>query len=172
MAVTFNHSGIVVSDLDRSLKFYCEGLGLHASLIVDGEGAELSQWLGYPDVKVRAAFVSGIDGTSVEIIEYKNPKAGTRTSADMHKRAAIGASHLAFIVDDIEATWNKLLSMGGTALNPPVSVGDKVKGLYMQDPDGIWVELDEDKGHQDFAFRIIQNTGFAPAEPPSLKTTL
>ncbi|MDA1189456.1 MAG: VOC family protein [Chloroflexi bacterium] len=172
MAVTFNHSGIVVSDLDRSLKFYCEGLGLHASLIVEGEGAELSQWLGYPNVKVRAAFVSGIDGTSIEIIEYKNPKAATRSAEDMHKRAAIGASHLAFIVEDIDKTWKKLISMGGKKLNPPVNVGDKVKGLYMQDPDGIWVELDEDKTHQDFAFRIIQNTGFAPALPAPTKTTL
>jgi len=74
MAVTFNHTGIVVSNLDNALKFYCEGLGLHASLVVDASGAELSQWLGYPDVKVRAAFVSGIDGHSVELIEYKHPK--------------------------------------------------------------------------------------------------
>jgi len=90
----------------------------------------------------------------------------------MHKRAAIGATHLAFIVDDINATWKRLLSMGGKKLNPPVAVGDKLKGLYMQDPDGNWVELDEDKAHADFAFRIVQNTAAIPAVPGPTKTTL
>jgi glyoxylase I family protein len=172
MPVTFNHTGLVVADLDRSLKFYCDGLGLHASMVVDAEGKELSQWLGYPNVEVRAAFVSGVDGTSVELIEYKRPKGEKRSDAEMHKRAAIGACHVAFIVDDIDKTWKKLISMGGKPLNAPVAVGKKLRGLYMQDPDGNWVELDEDKAHKKQPFRIVQNTAFLPAKPARTKTKL
>ena len=170
MPVTFNHAGIVVSDMDRALKFYCDGLGLHASLVASGEGPELSQWLGYPNARVRFAFISGVDGTSIELVEYKNPKGEKRSAAEQHKRAAIGACHIAFIVDDVEKTWKRLIAMGGKPLNPPVAFTKKLKGLYMQDPDGNWVELDEDKAHAKQPFRIVQNTAFLPAKPARTKT--
>ena len=82
MSVTMNHTGIVVTDIDKAVEFYCEGIGLEVRFQVEAGGAELSQLLGYDDVQVKAAFIGGIDGHSVEIIEYLSPK--TQRKARRH----------------------------------------------------------------------------------------
>jgi len=61
MPVTMNHTGFVVSDLARSLAFYCDGLSL--SFQVEASSPALSQLLGYDDARVRAAWVKGSTAT-------------------------------------------------------------------------------------------------------------
>ena len=56
MSVSFSHLGICVSDLDASLRFYCDGLGFtevaapksflvdKGNVLVDGEVARAHEW--------------------------------------------------------------------------------------------------------------------------------
>ena len=159
MTVTMNHTGMIVGDLDEAIKFYGEGLGLSVILDVEAGGPELSQWLGYDDVQVRAAFMSGDDGHSVELIQYFQPATEQRDPAEQHRRNVTGAAHLAFIVEDIEETHRKLLSMGAKALNPPVTMNENLKGCYLQDPWGNWLELDQNQAHQHTPYKIVHNIG-------------
>ena len=158
MTVTMNHTGFVVSDLDKAIEFYGKGLGLKIVLNVEAGGPELSQWLGYDNARVKAAFMSGDDGHSVELIEYLNPPVEARDPAEQHRRNVTGAAHLAFIVDDIEETHRRLVSLGAKKLNPPVQAGEGLKGCYLQDPDGNWIELDQDDVHARTPYRVVQNT--------------
>mgnify|MGYP003325318024 CR=1 FL=1 len=96
MSITMNHTGIVVTDIDKALEFYCEGIGLEVRFQVEAGGAELSQLLGYDDVRVKAAFIGGIDGHSVEIIEYLAPKTEVRDASEQHKRNATGAAPVSY----------------------------------------------------------------------------
>ena len=40
MSITMNHTGIVVTDIDKALEFYCEGIGLEVRFQVEAGGAE------------------------------------------------------------------------------------------------------------------------------------
>ena len=163
MAVTINHTGFVVADLDRALAFYCDGLGLSLSFRVEVASDPLSQLLGYPDVAVKAAFVQGTDGHSLELIQYVRPAVEQRDPAEQYRRNVAGATHLSFIVDDLDATIARLQERGGRLLNPPAQVMDGLRSVYLQDPDGNWVELDEDAVHKAAPFIIHQRTAISPA---------
>lgn len=163
MSVTMNHSGIVVTDLDKALKFYCDGIGLSVRFQVEADGPQLSQLLGYDDVQVKAAFVGGIDGHSLEIIEYISPKTEVRDAGELHRRNATGSAHFSFNVTDINAVIDRIVPMGAVLNNPPVDLMDGYKSVYLQDPWGNWVELDEDAVHNEQQFTVHQRTSVNPA---------
>ena len=145
MSITMNHTGIVVTDIDKALEFYCEGIGLEVRFQVEAGGAELSQLLGYDDVRVKAAFIGGIDGHSVEIIEYLAPKTEVRDASEQHKRNA------------------RVVPLGAVLNNPPVALMDGYRSVYLQDPWGNWIELDEDAVHNEQQFTIHQRTSVNPS---------
>ena len=163
MSVTMNHTGIVVTDIDKAVEFYCEGIGLEVRFQVEASGAELSQLLGYDDVRVKAAFIGGIDGHSVEIIEYLSPKTEVRDASEQHKRNATGAAHISFNVSDMDAIIERIVPMGAVLNNPPVALMDGYRSVYLQDPWGNWVELDEDAVHNQQQFTIHQRTSVNPS---------
>ena len=163
MSVTMNHTGVVVTDIEKALQFYCEGIGLELRFHVEAGGAELSQLLGYDAVQVKAAFVGGIDGHSVEIIEYLSPKTEVRDASEQHKRNATGAAHISFNVTDMDAIIERLVHMGAVLNNQPVALMDGYRSVYLQDPWGNWIELDEDAVHNEQQFTIHQRTSVNPS---------
>ena len=109
MGVTLNHTGFVVADIDEAIKFYCDGIGLTVRFQVEvSDAPALSQLLGYEDVHVKAAFVGGDDGHSLEIIEYVHPKTEIRDAAEQHRRNVTGGTHLAFNVRDMDAVLARM----------------------------------------------------------------
>ncbi len=139
-----NHTGFVVSDMERSLEFYQDLLGLKEERNQILEGEFISELVGYPDARLHIIYLgSGDMRHSVELIQYLNP-AGT--PAVMPERHQVGASHLGVIVDDLDAFYAELSSRGMKFVSPPAIRPGAVypmasKGCYMQDPDGNWLEL-------------------------------
>ncbi|MCI0441417.1 MAG: VOC family protein [Chloroflexi bacterium] len=134
------HTGFVVSDLQKSLAFYRDVLGLKVVRELERTGYPISQVVGYENAHLKGAMLGleGEEGHVLELIQYVNPKASARPTTE---RAVLGGSHLAFYVDDIEQTFQKLVANGAKKLNPPVEIAPGRKGCYMQDPDGNWIEL-------------------------------
>ena len=139
-----NHTGFVVSDMERSLEFYQDLLGLKQERNQILEGEFISELVGYPDARLHIVYLGTGDlRHSVELIQYLNP-AGT--PAVMTERHQVGASHLGVIVDDLDAFHAELSSHGVRFVSPPAIRPGAVypmasKGCYMQDPDGNWLEL-------------------------------
>ena len=139
-----NHTGFVVSDMDRSLEFYQDLLGLKQERNQILEGEFISELVGYPDARLHIVYLGTGDlRHSVELIQYLNP---TGTPAAMPERHQVGASHLGVIVDDLDAFYAELSSRGARFVSPPAIRPGAVypiasKGCYMQDPDGNWLEL-------------------------------
>ena len=139
-----NHTGFVVSDMERSLAFYRDLLGLKEERNQILEGEFISELVGYPDARLHIMYLgSGDMRHSVELIQYLNP---TGTPAAMPERHQVGASHLGVIVDDLDAFYAELSSRGVRFVSPPAIRPGAVypmasKGCYMQDPDGNWLEL-------------------------------
>ncbi len=158
MATTLNHTGFVVKDLERSIRFYTDGLGLKVDLDLDIDGEALSQVVGYEKTHLKAALLTGADGHVLELIQYMNPEGTPRQQDQQYERRLIGATHLAFIVDDVHATYERLIGMGGRKLNPPAEAYPELKACYFQDPDGNWIELVQDDIHAGGRFRVQQVT--------------
>lgn len=160
---TLHHTGFAVQDLDRSVRFYTQGLGLeqYNRLLSDSPGVR--SVVGYEDAVLNIAMLAGVDGHTLELIQYKTPVGEPSDPGSQRKRARFGAAHLCFVVRDIDATYAALLELGGQKLNPPVPVFDGLSACYLQDPDGNWIELIEDEAHKRQPFTIRQNLGIPVA---------
>jgi catechol 2,3-dioxygenase-like lactoylglutathione lyase family enzyme len=138
-----DHVSVTTGDLDRSVRFYAELLGLPLRGRGEIEGPDVSAIVGMPGVRMRWAEVDLGDGRIVELLEYVSP-AGTplaQTTADP------GAAHFGFEVDDIDAVHALLVGHGVTVRSAPVTLEDDdpawrgVRVLYALDPDGFTVEF-------------------------------
>jgi lactoylglutathione lyase len=137
-----SHFGIQVADLERSIAFYRDliGLDLIARWVTDQPYSQ--ELVGYPGVELGVA-VLRIPGSAsfLEILEYRNVE---RRAVDPGT-ANPGTAHLCVYVDDLEALYERLLAGGARFVSPIKSptagpnAGGKV--VYMIDPDGIRVEL-------------------------------
>ena len=90
---------------------------------------------------------SGIqNGFLLELCKYDNPKGQQRELDNIF----VGASHLAFEVEDVVAQYRALVAAGFSAINPPVDVerdGQVVaRAMYALDPDGISIEMFQEFG--------------------------
>tara|TARA_B100000809_G_scaffold257446_1_gene299070 strand:+ start:1070 stop:1534 length:465 start_codon:yes stop_codon:yes gene_type:complete len=143
-----HHHGFTVSDIDNSLRFYRDLLGLE--LVRISERRELpsyDQILGYEDVALTVALLRHpVNEFLLELFVYHNPKGRTRALDNTF----VGAAHVAFEVEAIDALYRRLIDAGFAAINPPVDVERNgavvARAMYALDPDGISVELFEEFG--------------------------
>jgi catechol 2,3-dioxygenase-like lactoylglutathione lyase family enzyme len=136
-----DHVSVTCADLERSLAFYHEVLGIpvrdRGSLV----GPEIDTVLGVPGVAGRFADLELGEGRTLELLEYRRPAAPPLEVA----AHLPGAGHLALRVDDVDALAQRLRGAGfapGTAVTlaqPGFWHGARI--LYVQDPDGAVVEL-------------------------------
>ena len=140
-----HHVGLTVADLDASIRFYHDVLGLEFANEPSPwfDGAELSRGVGVPDAALRQVSLL-VGDTTLELLEYRSPPSETDRPLRSNDR---GASHVAFIVDDIEATKAELEGKGIEFYGPVNVVDDGVlagwRWVYFEDPDGYPLELVE-----------------------------
>lgn len=142
MITSVNHTGFVVSDLEKSVAFYRDVIGLELERNLEREGEPISHLLGYENTHIKGAMLRSPDGNHLELIQYINPEASDRPTEE---RASLGASHLAFNVERLEETFDQLIRNGAKQLNPPTQMEPGRMVCYLQDPDGNWIELIESK---------------------------
>jgi catechol 2,3-dioxygenase-like lactoylglutathione lyase family enzyme len=137
---TPSHVGLCVRDLERSLRFYCDGLGF-----TEGERHELES-ASVPgldramevraDVAMTSQFVER-DGLRIELLSFREPSAVGSPSA---RRNQLGLTHLCLAVADVDAAAERLLEYGGLVLDQTrQNVGTDV--VFVMDPDGVRIEL-------------------------------
>ena len=137
------HTSFTVSNLDRSLEFYVDWLGLEVLHIrPEIKNRYFREIVGFPEGVIRGAFLR-IPGTDhrLELFEYLEPRG---TPADVRTNNP-GSAHLAFFVADVRAAYQELTAKGVRFRSPPVDLdeGPNAGGVsvYMLDPDGITLEL-------------------------------
>ena len=141
-----HHHGFTVSDVERSLGFYRDVLGLELTRVSERRNLpSYDRITGHEDVALKVAILQHPVGEFVlELVEYQNPEGQKRTLDNPF----VGSSHLAFEVDDVDAAYAALVDAGYGAINPPVDVErDGVvvaRAMYALDPDGISVEMFEE----------------------------
>jgi lactoylglutathione lyase len=141
MTHSFSHLGICVSDLERSVRFYCEGLGFEpvASHEVGPEFAALMEVEG---VELESRMLSR-DGMTIELLGYRAP--GTTGDGSRRPMNQLGLTHLSLRVDDVDGLAATIEALGGTVVPATRTTfdlpGARLDFLYCTDPDGVRIEL-------------------------------
>ena len=140
------HTGFVVSDMERSIKFYTEVLNMKVERQPTTVSSEwLAKVVGYDEVSITLAMVGVGSGTSIELLEYKEPRGGKRR--DLDDRNRVGSAHCGMQVDDVRAWFERLKSKGVRVTGPPMLRDVPFPwgryAFYFQDPDGNWLEFAE-----------------------------
>jgi catechol 2,3-dioxygenase-like lactoylglutathione lyase family enzyme len=140
------HTGLTVSDLDRSIAFYRDLLGLELVAQWDSSQPYLRAVVGYPDAELRIALLrlpqrGDGPGHHVELLEYRRPR-GARGDAHTYNP---GNAHIAFMVDDLDATYAELAAKGVRFKSAPVEIthgrNTGARAVYLFDPDDITLEM-------------------------------
>lgn len=131
------HTMVRVRDLDASLRFYCEGLGLRETRRMEN-----------PQGRFTLVFLAAADSPDAEIELTWNWPAATG-APDEDYGSARNFGHLAFRVDDIHALCAHLQSMGVTINRPPRD-GHMA---FVRSPDLVSIEL------------LQQGEALSPQEP-------
>jgi catechol 2,3-dioxygenase-like lactoylglutathione lyase family enzyme len=140
-----HHVGITVRDLDASLRFYHDVLGL--GFVTEPspwfDGPELGPAVGVPGGALRQVCLK-LGDTILELLEYRSPPSETAGPLLSNN---LGASHVAFLVDDIHATKADLEAKGISFYSDVNVVDEGVlagwRWVYFEDPDGYPLELVE-----------------------------
>ena len=112
------------SDYERSVKFYCNGLGLDpAQFWNNGQGRALIIDMGHATLEI-------FDEAQAETID--GIEAGRRVS---------GQIRFALQVPDLKTAMERLLAHGATLVHPPVTTPWGDYNVRLQDPDGMQITL-------------------------------
>ncbi|MFW6775007.1 VOC family protein [Nocardioides sp. CPCC 205120] len=141
------HFSFTVADIDRSVAFYADVLGMELVHRQDQDNAYTRSLVGYPDASLRIAQLRvpgvprGASSHDLELVEYVAPRAEPTST----ERNRPGASHLAFAVDDAVGTYERLHAAGVEFVSPPQAITSGVNRggftCYFLDPDRITLEL-------------------------------
>lgn len=143
------HIGLTVSDIEKSIEFYKNILGLkfQGKMIMEGENAE--RLFNIKDCKVRVAYLNGSEEINTPPIELIQFEKDTILSEGI-KLNKVSISEVCFSVSDIEKVYDDLSNKGVEFLSKPQyfdlrdqGFGES-KAVYFKDPDGIILELIED----------------------------
>ena len=119
------HTMLRVGDLERSLTFYTEVLGMR-----------LLRRKDYPDGRFTLAFVGYGDESDTAVLEL------THNWDTSSYEIGTGYGHIALGVDDILATCEAMAAKGGRVVRPPGAMKHGTTVIaFVEDPDGYKVEL-------------------------------
>jgi lactoylglutathione lyase len=138
------HAGITVSDLDRSLDFYCDLVGLELLWRRLYEEREITRIVGVPEATGIEVAMLRIPGgeVEVELLEYH----GCERHSGSARPCDYGTGHFCVFVTGIEALYEGLRASGVSFRSDGVvemtaGVNAGGKSLYALDPDGYVFEF-------------------------------
>ena len=133
-----HHVGVVVSDLEESVSFYCETLGLSVAEEFTLSGDGIATAIDAEGVTGNFVHLNAGDAL-VELIEYD--PAGDDSRGNAVNR--LGAKHVGFTVDDVNKFYEELPAEATPVSDPqPIESGASI--LFFEDPDGNFVEVVEE----------------------------
>jgi catechol 2,3-dioxygenase-like lactoylglutathione lyase family enzyme len=140
--IAADHTGITVSNLERSLTFWRDVLGFELSHRAHHTGDLASKVTGVAGAEISLAVLKGY-GHKIELLEYLSPP-DRKARVDI-RPCDVGSVHVALIVDDLDAVLSAIAASGWCAAGKPqtlesgLNAGKRV--IYVRDPDGTTIEF-------------------------------
>ena len=145
------HIGITVTDLNRSINFYENILGLKFQGEITMKGKEGDLLFNKKNCEARIAYLNSTENSispPVELIQFINED----IKIDKAELDKTSISEICFQVEDIDKIYKRLLDKGVQFLSEPQDFDfskfgfGKSRAVYFRDPDGIILELIETVG--------------------------
>ncbi len=112
------------SDYERSVKFYCDGLGIEPAQIWNNDGGR--------------ALMLNMGNATLEIFDEAQAQAIDQIEAGQR---VSGQIRFALQVPDLQAAMQRLLDHGATLVHPPILTPWGDTNVRLQDPDGMQITL-------------------------------
>ena len=140
MVNDFLHVGISVRNLNESVKFYTEILGMQEDIRAYHKGETISRVVAVENTEVEVCYVTK-GKHRLELIEYKN-KDKAKLNYTYKSQDDPGLVHIAFIVDDVEEIYQKIKDLGYEFNSPPMITRENgPKIAFFRGPDNVIIEL-------------------------------
>jgi glyoxylase I family protein len=137
-----DHTGITVSDIERSLVFWRDVLGFELSHRAHQKGELAEQITGVAGAEILIAVVKA-PGHKIELLEYRAPF--DRRQRNEVRPCDLGSVHVALTVDNLDAVIETIAASGWKPAGTPqtLTVGPNAgkRVIYVRGPDGTTVEL-------------------------------
>lgn len=141
------HVNVNCSSLERSRRFYTEGLGLTVGAHTAPESTQPGAAFGLDTARWDASILLGpraFEGGAIDLLEWHEPQPVGRPPGSLTET---GFQRLGFRVPDIDATSARLVEFGGSVWSEPQihtqPNGTEIRIVIASDPDGTAMELVE-----------------------------
>jgi len=140
--IVADHTGITVSNLERSLAFWRDVLGFEFSHTAQQKGELAQEVTGVEGAEIKLAVLRAPDGHKIELLEYLAP--ADRKRADI-RPCDVGSVHVALLVHDLDGVLERIAASDWKAAGKPQKLqsgpnaGKRV--VYVRDSDGTTIEL-------------------------------
>jgi glyoxylase I family protein len=141
--ISADHTGITVSNLERSLAFWRDVLGFELSHTAHQTGELAREIIGVAGAELKLAVLKAPGGHKIELLEYLAPP--DRTKHPDLRPCDVGSVHVALTVNDLDAVLQRIAASGWKAAGKPQTLqsgpnaGKRV--VYVRDPDGTTIEF-------------------------------
>ena len=141
MILETRHTGIVVQDMGKNIKFWQDIMGLKVVADFWEEGKFIDTVQRLKGVKLHMIKLVAPDGTMVELLKDENHPTPPPARNKMCDR---GIRHIAFTVADVEKAWQAMTDNGHETLSSPTNSPDgRARLFFARDPEGNLLELVE-----------------------------
>src|SRR5437868_13503399 len=115
--ISADHTGITVSNLERSLAFWRDVLGFEFSHSAHQTGERVEQITGVKGAELKLAVVKAPGGHKIELLEYLAP-ADRKKDVDL-RPCDVGQVHAALTVDNLDAILQRIAAIGWKIAGKP-----------------------------------------------------
>ena len=142
-----DHTAIVVSDTDASVKFYRDLLGMHVAGESENYGTEQEHLNNVFGAHLRITALRGANGPGIELLEYLAPRDGRPFPSDekasdiVHRQTVLSTKGAEVAARQLQS-GNVAFVSSGVIANPTRQLGFS-KAFLVRDPDGHPIEIEE-----------------------------
>jgi glyoxylase I family protein len=140
--ISADHTGITVSNLERSFEFWRDVLGFEFSHTAHQKGELAQEITGVEGAEIKLVVLKAPGGHKIELLEYLAPLDRKRANL---RPCDVGSVHVALLVHDLDAVLERIAASGWKADGKPQmlqsgpNAGKRV--IYVRDPDGTTIEF-------------------------------
>jgi|TARA_R110000744_G_scaffold99591_6_gene192130 catechol 2,3-dioxygenase-like lactoylglutathione lyase family enzyme len=137
---SIRHTGIVVTDIEKSIDFYRQYFGFEVQKDMIESGEYIDNFCSLEGVKVRTVKMALENGDMIELLDFiSHPEENNEKRINN-----IGCTHFALTIENLDELYSAMTN-NGVFFNccPQFSPDGRAKATFCTDPDGTFIELVE-----------------------------
>ncbi len=133
-----SHLGLCVTDLDASLRFYCDVLGFEVLTSIQSSSPQVAKLVELEEIDMSLKVIQ-LDPLRLELIQFSTPSPIGGGHGPFNR---VGYTHLSLKVLDFDAELERVRRAGAHLLESTIGkIGSNSRFAFVLDPDGNRVEL-------------------------------